>query len=660
MSPGEIAGRGLDTARHVLWTRRQVVPGDATDLPADLLLERAAPAGLPAAARDRLDPAAHAALLTAADAVLSGTWSVFGTARRDSADPDWFADPATGRRAPQRTLCFRVHHRDEGEVGNVKQIWELSRHHHLTVLAAAYWATGEERYAETVAQQLRSWWRDNPFLSGIHWTSGIELGIRLISWVWIRRLLADWPKVEDLFENDDAALRQIAWHSEFLAAFPSRGTSANNHLIAEAAGALAAACAFGWYGRSPWWRRRAAAGLEDALAANTFPDGLNREQASEYHAFVTDLALLAALEADAARQPLGDRTWRRLVAMLDAAAAVTDAAGRPPRQGDGDEGRALVVDHPDHPAWRLTLDGGRAVLGAAAWWPDELPSVRAVLLGGLGDAAQPAHRSAATPRPDAAPRAFPDAGLALLRSRAQDGPEMWCRCDGGPHGFGAIAAHGHADALAIEVRHEGIDVLADPGTYCYHGEPAWRQHFRSTAAHNTLQLGGADSSTSGGSFLWTRQAHTTTSLVNVGDQDVQHWAGHHDGYHHLSPPLTHHREVRLESADRTITVVDRVVPGAADAGGRAVPVRLTWQLGPRVQAELDGNRAALQWPGGSAELLLPDSLSWSAHRGEQEPIQGWYSPGFGEREPATVLVGVGGPASGGLTTTLRFLDRPTG
>ena len=41
---------------------------------------------------------------------------------------------------------------------NVKQVWELSRHHHLTVLAAAWWLTGEERYADMVARHLRSWW----------------------------------------------------------------------------------------------------------------------------------------------------------------------------------------------------------------------------------------------------------------------------------------------------------------------------------------------------------------------------------------------------------------------------------------------------------------------------------------------------------------------
>ena len=98
----------------------------------------------------------------------------------------------------------------------------MSRHHHITVLADRLVADGDERYAEAAAGQLRSWWAANPFLTGVHWTSGIEAGIRLISWVWVRRLLDEWPKVGDLFEHNDDAVRQIAWHQEFLAAFPSR------------------------------------------------------------------------------------------------------------------------------------------------------------------------------------------------------------------------------------------------------------------------------------------------------------------------------------------------------------------------------------------------------------------------------------------------------
>ena len=163
--------------------------------------------------------------------------------------PDWFHDPVTGRRSPPDRYAFRINHRSEEQTGNIKQVWEISRLQHLTLLATAWFLSRDERYAQRVADQLRSWWRENPFLSGVHWTSGIEIGIRLISLAWIRRLLDAWPGAADLFEHDELAVQQIRWHQQYLAAFRSRGSSANNHVIAEAAGQLVASCAFPWFAR---------------------------------------------------------------------------------------------------------------------------------------------------------------------------------------------------------------------------------------------------------------------------------------------------------------------------------------------------------------------------------------------------------------------------
>jgi hypothetical protein len=631
MSPTEIFYRALDAGRQQIWARRQVHRGDQVALPPGVLGERTFASPLPASAREGVDPDAASASIRVAHEVLAGTWTVLGTPRADSADPDWFHDPVTGRRAPDRQLAFRVQFRDEAETGNIKQVWEMSRHHQVTVLAAAWWLTQDERYAEAAAAQLRSWWSANPFLTGVHWTSGIEAGIRLISWTWIRRLLDEWPKVGDLFEHNDDALRQIAWHQDFLAAFPSRGSSANNHVVAEAAGRLVAACAFPWYARTAQWRSSAAALLERELAANTFDDGLNRELATDYHRFVLELGLLAAVEADAIGQPLSAGTWERLARMLDAGAAVLDATGRAPRQGDDDEGRALIVDDPEGDPWATILSAGAALLGAPGWWPDFAGSVQGSLLGALG-------RSRQMPRPTERPRRFPDAGLVLLTSRPQDGPEIWCRCDGGPHGFLSIAAHAHADALSLEVRHDGVDILADPGTYCYHGEAVWREWFRSTAAHNTVEIGGVSQAESGGPFLWNAHPRTTILSCEVGERPLQTWSAEHDGYLRLNTPTTHRRIATLDSPGRRLTVIDTFDAGDA-------PLRLSWHLGPDIVVDLDGSRAALSWEIGTdprqGTLVLPDELVWTIHRAELDPIEAWYSPRFGTRVPATSLIGRG-------------------
>jgi hypothetical protein len=650
MSPAEVAWRARDQALHASWSRRQVSRG-----------EIAAPAAGPPPAGERrftgvLAPGtaaqvpaeAKAAILDAAARLLRGEWEVLGAVRTDMVLPDWFHDPVTGRRSPSDRYAFRINYRLEEQTGNIKQVWEISRLQHLTLLATAWYLTHDDAYARRVDEQLRSWWRENPFLSGIHWTSGIEIGIRLISLAWIRRLLDGWPGAPGLFEHDELAVRQIRWHQQYLAAFQSRGSSANNHVIAEAAGQLVASCAFPWFAESTRWRHKSARLLEDELARNTFPSGIGRELASDYQCFITELGLLAAVEAQQSDRPLSAATWQRLCAMTDSAAALADERLRPPRQGDDDEGRALLLDAPDLGRWPLLLSLGEVIFGRLSWWPPTQASASSSIIGAM----IPVRRDVAG-RPAQRPARFADSGTTLLRSAGEQAPEIWCRCDGGPHGFLSIAAHAHADALSVEVRYGGVDILADPGTYCYHGEPEWRSYFRSTIAHNTAELGGRSQSSDGGPFLWL--SHANAREIDVRDDgENAKWIAEHDGYLSLDPPARHRRTVRLNRPARTLDITDEI-----EGGGHEV--RLAFHLGPDVQAELGGASAILRWPGaatpGAGRLELPRALAWSLHRGETDPILGWYSGSFGRRVPAITLLGRGRPvADEPLSTRLEFIE----
>ena len=647
MSPAELAWRGRDKAVQALWSVRQVDRDGARTQRSARHNDVRFTAVLPAGTASRVPAAARAAVLAAADRLLAGEWEMLGVLRTDLVLPDWFYDPVTGRRAPADRYAFRINHRSEQTTGNVKQLWELSRLQHLTLLATAWFLSHDERYARRVADHLQSWWQENLFLSGVHWTSGIEIGIRLISLAWIRRLLEGWPGASGLFEQNDLAVRQIWWHQKYLSAFRSRGTSANNHVIAEAAGQLVASCAFPWFRASDRWRRVSARLLERELQRNTFASGIGRELASDYQFFVAELATLAAVEASAAGCPLSAEVWQRLCAMIDSGAALLDERLRPPRQGDGDDGRALLLDPPATNSWPSLLALGEALFGRLDWWPaTNLDAASSIISALSADVVKVADRSADRPW------CFTDAGTTLLRTKSDHGPEIWCRCDGGPHGFLKIAAHAHADALSIEVRYGGIDILADPGTYCYHGDGAWRSYFRSTIAHNTVEVDGRNQSSEGGPFLWLR--HANARVIDVQDiGDAVEWSAEHDGYLVLDPPARHRRCVRLDRASRSLDIADEIVGGSHS-------VRMAYHLGPDVMAELNGTRAILRWSRGEASgaawLELPASLRWTLHKGETDPIAGWYSGGLGHRVPAFTLLGNGRstPAEP-LSTRLEFI-----
>ncbi len=648
MSPAEIAWRARDQAVRMAWSRRQVTREQLAAVTSPPVGERRFATVLPPHTAERVPEEAKTAVLETADQLLRGEWEVLGVVRTDLVLPDWFRDPVTGRRSPADRYAFRIDHRSEDQTGNVKQIWEISRLQHLTLLATAWFLTHDQLYARRVAEHLRSWWRENPFLSGVHWTSGIEIGIRLISLAWIRRLLDEWPGAADLFERDELAVQQIRWHQQYLAAFRSRGSSANNHVIAEAAGQLVASCAFPWFPESERWRRKSAHLLERELVRNTFPSGIGRELASGYQCFIAELGLLAAVEAEATGRPLSPAAWQRLCAMVDSAAALLDERLRPPRQGDDDEGRALLLDAPAPNRWPSLLALGEALFGRLDWWPRTAADAGSSIVGALTRATREI-----AGRPVQRPSRFADAGITLLRTNRGQAPEIWCRCDGGPHGYLSIAAHAHADALSVEVRCGGVDVLADPGTYCYHGEAAWRSYFRSTIAHNTVELDGRSQSTDGGPFLWLR--HANAREIDVKDLgDVAEWTAEHEGYASLDRPARHRRSVTLDRAARCVDIVDEI-------DGSSHDVRLAFHLGPDVQVELDGARAVLCWSTactpGAARLELPRQLRWSLHRGETDPILGWYSPGLGRRVPAFTILGRGRSTAGApLISRMEFLD----
>ena len=132
--------------------------------------------------------------------------------------------------------------------------------------------------------------------------------------------------------------------------------------------------------------------------------------------------------------------------------------------------------------------------------------------------------------------------------------------------------------------------------------------------------------------MWSSEVPAQAAEVHLGSPDVESWRGRHHGYARLPGSPTVERTVRLHRTAGRLEVVDQV----QSTGGHEV--RLYFHLGPAVDVTLTGRHAVLAWAGAEgqpcrASLELPAALTWSAHRGETDPVLGWYSPRFGERVP---------------------------
>jgi hypothetical protein len=666
MGPREIARRLGDRYHEKQWRRRYFAKGAE---PAMHASERHFIGGLSRQCAANAPQAPAQNLLRVADRLLAGEWNIFAITRADVTPAvDWHLDPRTGRRAPADTYAFDIPFVGGASEFDTKYVWELSRHHHTTVLAMAYWLTGEQCYARAAVAQIESWIGANPFLAGIHWSSGMELGMRLIAFAWTRRLLSDWPDKRAHFEDNETFARCVFQHQWVLAHRRSHGSSANNHLLYEMVGLFVSTCCMPWHLQAGEWRGQAAGILEEEFPRQIFPEGYSRELGSDYNGFVLEAMLICLIEGELAGHPLGAGTWDCASRMLAWLKENADCHGHPPRQGDSDDASGLLLDAPDYERWHDLACLSGAWFGTAS---QQAPSLRAWLLAPLAsppNLSSPRKRgpsSAVYPEKTASwvpafagmtPEGIPrDSGLVILRARRGTPDEIWCALDAGPLGYLTIAAHGHADALAIELRYGGRPILVDPGTYAYSGP--WREYFRSTAAHNTIELDGRSQSESGGPFLWTRHAHAAL-LDSVAVRDTAHDTrveAEHDGYARLPFRGRHRRSVSLDRAAATLTICDEV------SAAQPVSVRMFYHLHPEIGCKLSQAAADLDWGGVNLRLELPAGLAWRALRGSESPAVGWHSPSFGVKQPTTTLLGettLSGALA--LTTIVKFppADRP--
>ena len=578
------------------------------------------------------------AVVGAADRVLAGRYSFFDLEDCDLGDPpQWNRDPLTHRVAETRRASA-IDYRDERIVGNIKYLWEANRHLHLPKLAQAYALTGESRYALAIQRQVDSWIEQCPTGRGPNWCSALELGIRLINWSIAWQLIGGGRS--RLFASEEGGAFRERWlksvyaQARMVAGNLSRFSSANNHLIGEAAGVYIAASTWPLWDEMREWGETCRGVLETECIRQNAADGGNREQAFAYQTFVLDFLLLAGLAARAHNEDFSPIYWRRLEVMIDFLASMTDVAGRLPMIGDADDGYVVkLAPEPGFSAHASLIATGavlfdRPDLAAKAGAADG----KTVTLLGIQAArrlGQLKERGRAGFRPR---RQFTESGYYLLGTAFETPDEVRILVDAGPLGYLSIAAHGHADALSFTLGIGDREILVDPGTYSYHTEPDWRRYFRSTLAHNTVGIDGLDQSLQAGNFMWTHHAAARCIEFDAGP-DVQRFVGEHDGYARLPDPVVHRREIVFDAAHQTIEVADMLRCEGEHAARRA------WHFAEDCVVEKYGD--GLRINTGRTEVImepLEPLERVEIHRGGTADQGGWVSRRFGLKVPGTTVL----------------------
>lgn len=223
---------------------------------------------------------------------------------------------------------------------------------------------------------------------------------------------------------------------------------------------------------------------------------------------------------------------------------------------------------------------------------------------------------------------FPHTAQAMLRSDWSDAATYLTFDATRRSGY-----HWHPARNAIQIFHHGKRMLSDPGRMSYDATPE-RTYAVSTRGHSTINFNGWNQSDAPSDI--SLRCEAGFDLV-TGYYAGGYWPGMGAG---IGPGIygTHHRTM-LWVRGRFVIVLDHVAHQAMP--GHKPTIECNWQFGiGSARFDADTNRVITNHDGVhllALPALYPDGTTFSLHSGDVNPHRGWCADDKDQPQPAPML-----------------------
>ncbi len=476
--------------------------------------------------------------------------------------------------------------------GPVEWTHVLSRHGYWKTLGYAWWATGDEKYAEDFAYMLGDWVEDNPVprhltnARGKHGTvwRTLEAGIRGDTWFDVMHLLMD----SEAFDAEVAYLmtRSLVEHARHLHRYEVDFRHGNWQVV-ECVGLAAIGIMLPEFQEAAGWRDRAFRYLVEHMERDVYPDGAHHELTPGYHSWVMRKYVKAARLADLNGYEVPGLLTRH-EKMFEFIMHLAKPDKRYPPLGDAGRGGSVIVqmglgallyDRPD-----MRWLGGESIHPSWIWLFGPQVHDRFAQLEGR--------------RPEFTSSMLPHAQYLMMRSGWKP-DDRYLLFDCAPWGGG----HSHQDRLQV-IAYAGRDLVIDPGIYSY-DQPLSRTYFREAEAHNILLIDGDQPRANPEVLAWGSTETADFAVGRIAGGDV-----------------THQRSVLFVRPDYWL-VVDHVTGSGEHSLARQFRF-------PMVAVEADGQSVRTAFEDGANVRVT--GLSGA----ELQMREGWLPTGSASAEPGPV------------------------
>lgn len=465
----------------------------------------------------------------------------------------------------------------------------LHRHHFTKELVKAYADTGDDRYGGALDAIVMSWVLENPVPVGSNGGAGpawetLSAAWRLREWLWIAGIV--WESSSFSRQTRKVMLSSVWEHATSLMDHTGHP---NNWIVVESAALALAGLCFPWFREAAHWTEVGIHRLLSSFRNQFFEDGVHFEISPLYHA----ICLHCLIEVRSAASRVGIPLPGDLDPVLERCVEYLAALCRPDFTWPSiNDSGGYTGDY-----CALMVRSGEVFNRRDFTW-----------IGTRGKSGEASR---------ACSRAFPDAGIAVIRSSlSPDANFLVFRA--GPAG----AAHVHGDVLSLDVTALGRPRLVDPGITSY-APDLLTDHYRSTESHNSILVNGRGPvrgsmpyheriRPAGGAFSWATRG------------DVEVVQGVCSGpWGRASDPCVWRRSVVFVKGEYWV-IFDMVEcsPGQE--------VTVCWQFAPgRVETELATSSALFLGPGWPGLKLVPLLGNLQFHveiaTGLTAPPRGWVS-----------------------------------
>ena len=526
---------------------------------------------------------------------------------------EWFF---TEKNAVKWPTCHysKINYRAGNPYGDVRINWELNRLQFLPAMVIR-----NESLAKKI---IADWLEKNPYVHGPCYISAMEVALR---WISIYRAICLMK--EPLDKSLIKSLSGLAVASgEYIKIHLSTHSSAGNHLIVEAVGLFWIGKALEKDGDSLKLQEIARKILWEQIDRQINPDGTNIEQSFWYLGFVLDAIFHYFLLEDIKLIP--NHVCKRVEKAVSFISDVTLPNGYFPDYGDRDDGTVF------RPYGTYEKFPFNRLLNTAAFfinYPEGCTDSHDAnhLFGSWTDRSdidintetkiinQPVFSDKPTLR------TYRHGGMCLMKWGK--GRILFRHS---PLGSGKNCAHGHADALSVLFSWGNIPVLIDLGSGQYNGDQDIRNFFRSTIAHNTVEIVGKSQAKMLGSFMWQESYETT--LKAAGESPILYAEASHNGYM-KEFSLLHTRRIEWPSYHQ-IEILDSF------QGRTELPLRGAFHIGKCRTVRRKGQIIEVDFNDFLFFLSFPTEFSLEIYNGSKSPFLGWRSTIYGKWEPIHTIV----------------------